>query len=51
MNKFGLRHSVFGFQFAYRYIFTEAADHTDGCVTRQTLPGALEWLWQGYPAK
>jgi enterochelin esterase family protein len=33
--------------YAYRYVFAEAAGHTDGRVTRQTLPGALEWLWQG----
>ena len=32
--------------YAYRYVFAEAAGHTDGRVTRQTLPGALEWLWQ-----
>ena len=37
--------------YAYRYVFAEAAGHTDGCVTRQTLPGALESLWQGYPVK
>jgi len=30
----------------YRYVFAEAAGHTDGRVTRQTLPGALEWLWK-----
>lgn len=35
--------------YAYRYVFSEGAGHTDGRVTRQTLPGALEWLWQGYP--
>jgi enterochelin esterase family protein len=34
--------------YAYRFVFAEAAGHTDGRVTRQTLPGALEWLWQGY---
>jgi iron(III)-enterobactin esterase len=34
--------------YTYRYVFAEAAGHTDGRVTRQTLPGALEWLWQGY---
>lgn len=33
------------------YVFAEAAGHTDGRVTRQILPGALEWLWQGYPLK
>lgn len=34
--------------YAYRYVFAEAAGHTDGRVTWQTLPGALEWLWQGF---
>lgn len=37
--------------YIYRYVYAEAAGHTDGRVTRQTLPGALEWLWQGYKAK
>ena len=37
--------------YPYRYVFAEGAGHVDGRVTRQTLPGALEWLWQGYPAK
>ena len=31
-----------------RYVYAEAAGHTDGRVTRQTLPAALEWLWQDY---
>ncbi len=35
----------------YRYVFAKAAGHTDGRVRMQTLPGALEWLWRGYPAK
>ncbi|HEY7116506.1 MAG TPA: alpha/beta hydrolase-fold protein [Tepidisphaeraceae bacterium] len=35
----------------YRFVFAKAAGHTDGRVTRQTLPEALEWLWQGYPKK
>lgn len=35
----------------YRYVFSKNAGHTDGKVTRQTLPAALEWLWQGYVAK
>ena len=35
----------------YRYVFAKGAGHTDGRVTRQTLPSALEWLWQGYVAK
>jgi enterochelin esterase family protein len=37
--------------YPYRYVFAKAAGHTDGRVTRQTLPGALEWLWQGYAGK
>ena len=35
----------------YRYVFAKAAGHTDGRVTRQTLPDALEWLWKGYRIK
>ncbi len=35
----------------YRYVFARGAGHTDRRVTRQTLPEALEWLWQGYPIK
>ena len=35
--------------YPYRYVFSKAAGHTDGKVTRSTLPGALEWLWKGYP--
>jgi iron(III)-enterobactin esterase len=34
--------------YPYRFVFAEAARHTDGRVTRQTLPDALEWLWEGY---
>jgi len=37
--------------YPYRYVFAQGAGHVDGRVTRQTLPGALEWLWQGYPIK
>ncbi len=38
--------------YTYRYVFSEASRHTDGRVIRQTLPGALEWLWADYkPAK
>ncbi len=35
----------------YRYIFAKKAGHTDGRVLRETLPSALEWLWQGYKAR
>ncbi|MDB5294633.1 MAG: putative esterase [Phycisphaerales bacterium] len=37
--------------YAYRYVFAKAAKHTDGRVTKQTLPDALAWLWQGYEAQ
>lgn len=35
--------------YAYRYVFARNAGHTDGKVTRQTHPAALEWLWKDYP--
>ena len=35
----------------YRDVFAKNAGHTDRKVTRQTLPAALEWLWQGYVAQ
>lgn len=38
-------------RYPYRFVFALAAGHTDGRVTRQTLPGALEWLWQGYRSR
>lgn len=37
--------------YPYRYVYALGAGHVDGRVTRQTLPGALEWLWQGFPIK
>ena len=38
-------------EYPYRYVFAQGAGHVDGRVTHQTLPGALEWLWQGSPIK
>ena len=35
----------------YQYVFARDAVHVDGKVRRQTLPEALEWLWQGYKAE
>ena len=35
----------------YQFVFARNAGHTDGAVKRQTLPEALEYLWQGYPGK
>lgn len=33
----------------YQYVFAVNAGHTDRKVREQTLPEALEWVWQGYP--
>ncbi|HEX2750948.1 MAG TPA: alpha/beta hydrolase-fold protein [Verrucomicrobiales bacterium] len=35
----------------YRYVFSKASGHVDGRVVKQTLPGALLWLWHGYTPK
>ncbi len=36
----------------YQFVFSRNAGHTDGPTKRQTLPEALEYIWQGYtPAK
>jgi enterochelin esterase family protein len=32
----------------YQFVFARNAGHTDGRVKQQTLPEALEWLWQDY---
>jgi iron(III)-enterobactin esterase len=33
----------------YQFVFARNAGHTDRAVKRQTLPEALEYVWQGYP--
>ncbi len=33
----------------YQFVFAKNAGHTDGAVKQQTLPEALEYVWQGYP--
>lgn len=35
----------------YQFTFARNAGHTDGAVKRQTLPEALEYVWQGYPIR
>jgi enterochelin esterase-like enzyme len=35
----------------YQFVFARNAGHTDRAVKQQTLPEALEYLWQGYPVK
>jgi enterochelin esterase-like enzyme len=32
----------------YQFVFARNARHTDPDVKKQTLPGALEYIWQGY---
>ena len=32
----------------YQFVFAKNAGHTDRTVKAQTLPEALEWVWQGY---
>jgi enterochelin esterase family protein len=33
----------------YQFVLAQNAGHTDHSVKQQTLPEALEYLWQGYP--
>jgi enterochelin esterase family protein len=33
----------------YQFVFARNATHCDGGVKQQTLPEALEYVWQGYP--
>ena len=35
----------------YQFVFARNAGHTDKTVKAQTLPEALEYVWQGYTAK
>jgi enterochelin esterase-like enzyme len=35
----------------YQFVFARNAGHTDRAVHVQTLPEALEYIWQGYPVK
>ena len=38
-------------KYHYQFVFARNAGHVDGSVKRQTLPEALEYLWQGYRPK
>jgi enterochelin esterase family protein len=35
--------------YPYQFLFAKNAGHVDHAVKAQTLPEALEYLWQGYP--
>jgi len=37
--------------YSYQYVYAEGARHTDMNVIMQTLPNALQYIWQGYPIK
>lgn len=37
-------------KYHYQFVFARNAVHVDNVVVRQTLPEALEYLWQGYRA-
>ena len=36
--------------YKYQFVFARNATHCDRAVKQQTLPQALEWLWQHYPS-
>ena len=36
-------------RYHYQFVFAKNARHCDGAVKQQTLPEALEYVWQGYP--
>jgi enterochelin esterase-like enzyme len=36
-------------KYPYQFVFARNAGHTDRFVKLQTLPEALEYIWQGYP--
>jgi hypothetical protein len=33
----------------YQYVFAQNAGHVDRATKQQSLPEALEYLWQGFP--
>ena len=35
----------------YQFVFARNAGHVDRAVKQQTLPEALEYVWQGYPVE
>jgi len=34
--------------YRYQFVFSRNVGHTDAATKRQTLPEALEYIWQGY---
>ncbi len=37
--------------YQYQFIFARNAGHVDAATAAQTLPQALEWLWEGFPSR
>jgi hypothetical protein len=37
--------------YQYQFVFARNASHVDWPTLLQTLPTALEWVWQGYPVR
>ena len=35
--------------YQYQFVFSKNAGHVDGPTVAQTLPHALQWLWDGFP--
>jgi hypothetical protein len=35
-------------EYKYQFVFAKNCTHCDGAVKQQTLPEALEYVWQGY---
>ena len=35
--------------YQYQFVFSKNAGHVDGATVAQTLPHALQWVWEGYP--
>ena len=44
-----MAHALAAKGYPYQFVFSRNGGHTDRTVKQQTLPHALEYLWQGYP--
>ena len=48
-NNAGIDQALAAKGYHYQFIFARSAVHCDRAVKQQTLPEALEYVWQGYP--
>jgi enterochelin esterase-like enzyme len=46
-----MAHALAAKKYHYQFVFAQNAFHVDRAVKMQTLPEALEYVWQGYKAK